>query len=232
MKNRWYLILVTGLTIFGTGCFPTGTAGQEVRELPDFYGIAIGVSADVFYTPGNTHEIRIEGNERDVKDLVTKVEGGILKIKYDNWRAGHSKLTLYITSEELSRVSVSGSAHFNAEKGITSEEMDIAISGSGRVLFPSLASDEMEVTISGSGNAVIEKGSADEMGVRISGSGKLQAEHFEVSEFEASISGSGSCWITVKDELNARISGSGSVHYHGNPEVNSTSSGSGKVRAL
>ena len=215
-----------------SGCITTEITAQETRDLKPFTGIGIGISADVFYTQGNGHVIKIEGNERDVKDLITEVENGYLKIKYDDWRIKRSKLTIHITSSELEKVAMSGSGKFRAEKNVSSDEMILKISGSGVVQFSSLEADEMEVSISGSGNAVLEKGSADEMGVKISGSGKLLAEQFGVEELEAAISGSGSCRITVEDELNARISGSGSVYYHGNPEVNSVASGSGKVRAL
>jgi hypothetical protein len=232
MKKTFGSLPAILLLLLGSGCLPVGASQQETRDLETFTGIAIGISADVFYTPGNTHEIRIEGNERDVKDLITEVENGTLKLKYDDWRVGRSKLTIHITSRELERISVSGSAKFIAEKPVSSEEIYVSISGSGTVQFSELKSDEMDVRISGSGDAVIEKGTADEMEVKISGSGKLQAEHFTVSEFSANISGSGTCRITVTEELDARLSGSGSVYYHGNPEVNSSASGSGKVRSL
>jgi hypothetical protein len=212
--------------------FLQGLNAQESRKLDPFDGIGIGVSADVYYTPGNTYEITIEGNTRDVNDLVTKVENGMLKIKYEDWKSKHSKLTIHITSKELEQVSVSGSAKFRAEKAISSDEMGINISGSGSVHLPELKGDELEVKISGSGDCILDKGIADEMDIKISGSGKLHAEHFEVSEFSAAISGSGSCKITVTDELEASLSGSGSVFYHGNPQVNSRASGSGKVRSL
>jgi hypothetical protein len=205
---------------------------QETRDLDPFTGIGIAISADVFYTPGNSHEITIEGNSKDVKDLITRVENGYMQLKYDDWKTKRSKLTIYITSKELDKVGLSGSGDFKTTKPVSSEEMTIAISGSGTVLFTSLEAEEVDVKISGSGDAILEKGLAEEMDVKISGSGKVLAEQFETSEFSAGISGSGSVRITVKDELEARISGSGSIYYHGNPQVNSTSSGSGKVKSL
>ena len=229
--NKVFVSLATiCLLVLGSGCLLADKGGEEVRDLESFDGI--GISADVFYTQGNTHEIRIEGNDKDVNDLITEVKDGFLKVRFENWKIKRSKLTIYITSQELENVSLSGSAKFKAEKPVSSEEMDLAISGSGLVHFSALESDEVDVKISGSGDAVIDKGSADELDVKISGSGKLMAEQFEVSELSAIISGSGTCKITVTDELDARLSGSGGVYYHGNPQINSTASGSGKVRAL
>ncbi len=206
---------------------------EEVRKLDAFSGIGISISADVYYTPGNAHEIKIEGDSKDVDDLITEVRDGFLQVKYPNsWRTRHSKLTIYITSKELDAVKISGSAKFKAGEAITTDEMDLAMSGSGGILFEKLNADEVDVKISGSGDIDLVSGSADELDTRISGSGKVNAEAFEVEEFSASISGSGSVRITVKEELEARISGSGKVYYHGTPRVNSSSSGSGKVVAL
>ena len=205
---------------------------EEVRKLDTFTGIGIGVNADVYYTPGNAHEIRIEGNSDDVDDLITKVKDGFLQVKYDDWKIRRSKLTIYITSRELEAVSVSGSARFRSGEPIASDEMDFSMSGSGTIEFEELTADEVEVKISGSGHIELGHGNADELDARISGSGRLNGEGFEVNEFSASISGSGSARISVKEELEARISGSGKIYYHGNPRVNSTSSGSGKVVSL
>ncbi len=206
---------------------------EEVRKLDAFSGIGISISADVYYTPGNAHEIKIEGDAKDIDDLITEVKNGFLQVKYpSSWRTRHSKLTIYITSKDLDAVKISGSAKFEAGEPIITDEMDLAMSGSGGILFEKLNAEEVDVSISGSGSIELLDGNADELDVRISGSGKLNAEAFEVNEFSASISGSGSIRITAKEELEARISGSGKVYYHGTPRVNSSSSGSGKVVAL
>ena len=177
---------------------------EEVRKLDAFSGIGISVHADVFYTPGNTHEIKIEGDENDVDELITEVEDGYLKIRYPSgkWRVKRSKLTIHVTSRELEAVKMSGSGLFDCKQDIASDEMEL------------------------------DSGNADEMDLRISGSGKLLAEDFEVNEFSAAISGSGSARITAKEDLDVKISGSGKVYYHGDPRVNSVSSGSGKAVAL
>jgi len=205
---------------------------QETRSLDPFTGIGVSLSADVYYSTGNSHEIRIEGDPKDVNDLETWVDNGMLKMKFEDWRIKRSKLTLYITSKELEKVSLSGSGKFYADETLSLEEMYLAVSGSGSVNLSKLSVEELDVKISGSGGVNISKGSAEEADVKISGSGKVKAEGFEVSEFSAAISGSGSVKITVLEELEARISGSGSVYYHGDPQINSTSSGSGKVRSL
>lgn len=218
--------------ILSNGFIAADRPVEDVRKLNTFTGIGVGVHADVFYTSGNNHEIRIEGDGKDVQDLITEVKDGFLHVKYKSWRTRHSKVTLYITSKELDAVRISGSSEFMCADPITADEMDLAMSGSGSILFEKLEAEEVGVAISGSGDIELISGSADELDVRISGSGKLNAETFKVSELSASISGSGSVRITANEELDVRISGSGTVYYHGAPRVNSSSSGSGKTVAL
>lgn len=225
------ILAVVTLLIFNSFLSPD-MPKEDVRILRVFTGIGISVHADVYYTPGNTHEVRIEGDAKDVDDLIAEVEDGFLKLRYENWRIKRSKLTIHITSKDLDAVKMSGSGLFESNSPINSEEMDIAISGSGNIVFKKLDADEVGVKISGSGDVLLDSGGADEMEMKISGSGKLKAETFEVNEFSAAISGSGGARITCKEELDVRVSGSGSVYYHGNPRVNSSSSGSGKVKAL
>ena len=233
MMKKVMIPMLAGLSLLLLNSFTMPDVPKEdVRKLETFSGIGISVSANVYYTPGNTHEIRIEGDARDVDDLITKVKDGFLQVKYDDWRTRRSKLTIYITSSELEAVRISGSADFNSGEAISSDEMEFAMSGSGSIVFDKLSADEVDVRISGSGDIELISGSADELDVKISGSGKLNAETFEVNEFSTGISGSGSVRITVKEELDSRISGSGKVYYHGTPRVNITSSGSGKVVAL
>lgn len=217
--------------LFAGSFYSQDTSAQEVRELDPFEEIGIAVHADVFYTQGSGHQIKIEGRSQDVEDLITEVKDGLLQIRHERFRVRREKLTITIISEELEGVRISGSAKFMAEEPVTSEEMELAVSGSGGVMFDRLNSEEVEAKISGSGYVELS-GAADEMETKISGSGKILAEDFKVSECSAVISGSGNCTIWVTEELDAKISGSGNVYYRGDPQINSVSSGSGGVRSL
>ncbi len=232
MKRVIIPIAALLVILLGSSYIFADRAADDVRKLESFDSIGISISADVFYTQGNSHEIRIEGPDKDVKDLITEVKDGFLKVKFNNYKIKRAKLTIYITSKELEAVKLSGSGNFNANKPVSSEGMDLAISGSGGINLAQLDSEDVGVKISGSGDVEIVKGKAQELDVRISGSGKLVAEKFTVSECSVHMSGSGGVRITANDELDVKISGSGKVYYHGDPRVNSVSSGSGKAVSL
>ena len=205
---------------------------QKDFKVEAFTSIHIGVSADVHYSVGNKHSVKVDGDPADIEDLIVEVQNGALSIRYEKNHKKRSKLDIHIVSKALDGVKISGSAHFKTEDDITSDEIDLVISGSGEAQFGKLSADEVNVKISGSGDVLIDSGSADECDAIISGSGKLAAEGFEVNEFSVKISGSGNCKITANEDLDAIVSGSGSVFYQGNPRVNSVVSGSGKVKSL
>ncbi|MEZ5072736.1 MAG: head GIN domain-containing protein [Bacteroidales bacterium] len=232
MKKMIAPALALALFVLGSGCQTAAQSGSDQRTLEPFTGVGLAISADVYYHTGTACEVKIEGDPADIRDLITEVEDGYLKIRYEDWRTRRSKLTLHITSPGLDGVKVSGSGHFNVEEDLRCEEMELAVSGSGHVNFRGLEAEELEVKISGSGNVNIEGGSAGEMDVKLSGSGRVNAERFSVEEFSGAISGSGGARVTCTEDLEVRISGSGSVEYHGSPRVDAATSGSGKVRSL
>lgn len=232
MNKILYTVAAVFVILLGSSSILVDKAAEDVRTLNTFDGIGISIHADIFYIQGNTHKIRIVGQDKDVNDLITEVKDGFLKVKFNNYRVKRPKLTLYITSKELEVVKLSGSGNFNADEPVNSDELDLAVSGSGGILFKKLVTDELEINISGSGDVELKNGKADELDIKISGSGKVLAEDFKASECSAHLSGSGSVRISATDELNARISGSGRVYYKGDPQVSSVSSGSGKVVAF
>ncbi len=161
-------------------------------------------------------------SETDVKD-------GVLRIKTDNWNTKIKGVKIWITMPEVEALNVSGSGNILAETSIDTDELELKVSGSGKIKIPELQVGEIGAAVSGSGDMILA-GSADEMEIRISGSGSVYAEALKVKECGIKISGSGSCKIDVTGELDASISGSGRVTYYGNPQIDARVSGSGKVK--
>lgn len=241
MKKVLFPILLIALIIFATGAslsIPDHSANSRTAfqdkfmNLERFSAIHIGINADVTYNTGSKHGITISGDKDDIEDLIVEVKGEALSLSYPSYGKKRDRLVINIVSEELESVKISGSAHFTAEDAVESDEMDLVVSGSGKINLSELSADEVGVKISGSGSVEIQKGQADECDAIISGSGNMKAPGFKVEEFSAKISGSGNCEITALSELEAVISGSGSIYYNGSPQVNSVVSGSGKVKKL
>ncbi len=207
-----------------------GQVKQE-RDVPEFNEVALSIHGDLYITQGNTQKVEIEASEKTLELLETEVKDGVLHIKFEKWNVNpKGPITIWITAPNYNGLYVSGSGKIIAEGSISTDELDMKVSGSGKINLNELKAEEVEAAISGSGDMIL-KGSAEEMGVSISGSGDILGESFMVGECSVRISGSGGCRIGVSDELEVRISGSGNVYYSGNPRIDASISGSGKVRS-
>lgn len=209
----------------------TAEARKETRDLDSFNRISLAVPAQVYLEQGSGQFFEIEGDDEMLDHLLTEVSGGELHIKMEkqwqnrNWR---HKPTIRIRVPELYALKVTGSGSIESRSTFSSESMDVAVTGSGKLQLP-LEAAELRVNITGSGTAQLS-GNANTATVKITGSGKLDAEELVARECDIRISGSGSCQIHSANSLEARISGSGKIYYSGSPKhVNVQSTGSGKA---
>ena len=221
LKSLFSIILIS-VTLIAFG------QDKEERDVSSFTGVSLGISGDVYITQGSPQKVVVQA-ESNLDELETQVKDGVLRIKTDNWNSRIKGAKIWITMPEVETLNVSGSGDILAETSITSDELELKVSGSGSVNISELNADEIGAAISGSGDLKLA-GSADEMELRISGSGSVYAEGLKVNECGIKISGSGSCKIDVTGELDASISGSGKVTYYDNPQIDARVSGSGKVR--
>ena len=205
---------------------------KEERTVDKFTSIWMSIPGDLYLSQGSPQKVVLEADKDILQKIETEVENGKLKIKFSVYNVRTtSKIKVWVTMPEVDGLFLSGSGSLNAETAIKSDEMEISVSGSGKIHIKELTCDEVDAAISGSGNINLG-GSADEMQMSISGSGSCAAEGFSVQEASIHISGSGSCKINAVKDMEAAISGSGTVYYAGNPTIDASVSGSGKVRKI
>ncbi len=230
MKSKFLAILLTAIFLAFNMSLIAQT--KEERTVGTFSSIGMGIHGDIYLSQGSPQKLVIEADEDILKKIVTEVKDGMLKIKFSEYNIRtKSPVKIWITMAQVDGLYLSGSGSLNAETAIKSEEMEMSVSGSGKINVKELTCDEIDVSISGSGDVNLG-GSADEMDIAISGSGGCTADQFTVEEANIHISGSGSCKINATKDLEASISGSGTVYYRGNPTIDASVSGSGKVRPL
>ena len=213
-------------------------AGAQKRnvDVGSFTELSLGIPANVYVKQGSDEKVEIDCDDDIFDEIDFEMRGDKLVIKREgDWKWGNSwkrsEVDVYVVMKDIEGLSVSGSGNLQSDGLLKTDDIELAVSGSGDMELK-LSSTDMELRISGSGSINLE-GDAEEVDTRISGSGRVKAEDMTVEVFEASISGSGSCYITVTEEVNAKISGSGSIYYAGDPKrVVSNSSGSGKVRKI
>jgi hypothetical protein len=237
MRSLAILLVLFGLVLTGysqrhiTG---DGSDYKETRPLSSFDRVHLSCSVEVVVVKGDSFSIRLEGERNIIELLETDVKGGELTIHYPLFKdfRATKPLRCWVTTNDVSEVSNSGSGRIQSEDRFKNPAMSIHNSGSGRIDW-SLAADEVHIGTSGSGHVQL-KGIAKEFSCSVSGSGKIEAGDLEIQDrSDIHISGSGSCTIATNGVIQGRISGSGGIYYKGNPgNVDVTHSGSGRAHKI
>jgi hypothetical protein len=205
---------------------------KETRNVKDFTKVGFGVSGTLYISFGSEFKVVLEGEKRYIDQIITEVSGGKLIIKKENWKFNmNEKVTVYVTMPELKGLGVSGSGKAEIKDQIKTNDLNLSVSGSGKLHASDISVSTLDCSISGSGDIILDGGNASEGSISVSGSGNYLGESLKIEDAEAHISGSGNCTCEVTKSLKASVSGSGNVTYTGNPKVDAHVSGSGKVRS-
>lgn len=205
---------------------------SEPRTVSEFSAVITGGSEDLYVTQGANQKVRIEGDEEDVKDIETNVRNGVLHIEYkDKWFRSHNRVKIYVTMKDIHGLKLAGSGNIIGETPITTDELELGISGSGSIKLDVTAT-EINSGISGSGNIRLT-GKTTDHNFKISGSGDVNTLDLKADNCAIQISGAGDAKVNVSKKLDVKISGSGSIRYAGDPDkVNTNVSGSGSVQKM
>jgi hypothetical protein len=242
------LLLVLAVVAFASA--------QNKKELKfdSFSRIQVRSGSKVYVRQGSPQKVEFEGDREDIEDLDPRVEGEKLVIGRDNWgNWGFSnredRVTVYITIPKIAGLSVAGSGDMIVEGKITADDLDLSVSGSGKLELAADASGDLGADVSGSGTIVLS-GKCRDFDSQVSGSGRVQLDinvaeraAFGLSgsgkvratgsakEVRTTISGSGEVLAAnfVTDKCDVRISGSGDVEINVNKELDAHISGSGSV---
>lgn len=233
MKKSIFIAVSLLLTVLSAASVYGQSAEKETRNLTGFTKVSFGVPGNLYISIGQDFKVVLEGDKDFLDEIETEVSGGRLVIKKENWNRNYNKKVIVnITMPSVDGLSVSGSGQAEITDAVKTGDLDLGVSGSGKLIVNEIIADNLECGISGSGDVIIKgTGSIDEAEISISGSGSYSGEELRLNSAEIRISGSGSCYCNVAETLEAHVSGSGSVTYTGNPKIDARVSGSGRVRS-
>jgi hypothetical protein len=232
MKKGIFILMFITAAAFASAASKGSETVKETRNLSGFTKVGFGVAGDIFINIGPEFKVVLEGDKSLLADIKTEVSGSKLIIKKDSWHTfDNGKVTVWITMPALEGLGVSGSGKAEIRDAIKANDLDLSVSGSGRISTSDLTLGRMDVSISGSGDIYTGGGDVKKADISISGSGNYSGETLRIAEADFSISGSGGAKCNVTDNLEAHVSGSGSVIYSGSPKVDARVSGSGRVRS-
>lgn len=244
-----FLIVFLSSTIFVSG------QNRHTRKVENFTKVSFRYPGKLYIKQGSPQKVEVEGSEDALKEVEFEVDGRRLTIgKEDSWFNwndwnDNDKITVYITVPEIEGLSVSGSGDIIGQSKITTDDLDLNVSGSGTLQLDMNAGGNVEADVSGSGEIDL-RGRCRRFDSDVSGSGKvtLSVDVAEQADFSVSgsgrigasgsarsvqtnISGSGKVLAAdlVTDRCVVRISGSGDVEINVKNELDANISGSGSV---
>jgi hypothetical protein len=228
------LVLALTAMIFLSSCEKItgeGPVVTETRNISNFEGIDLRVSADVYFQQSATYKVEVSAQQNILDVLETYVTGNKLVVKYkNNIRVkSHEPVMVLVSAPSSNLFRVSGSGNISATGILNPVNLDLDISGSGNINLVEVNTGTIDASISGSGDIKINAGTANHEKLKISGSGNFDLGNVLVQTANTHTSGSGDIRLHASQNLDVKISGSGSVYYKGNPIINSSISGSGKL---
>jgi len=196
-------------------------ANAEPRNLSGFHAIKISNAFTVYISQGNEDAVAISASKAEYREkIITRVENGVLIIRFDDdkkfwkgWNGDKQKLKAYVSIKKIDRLDVSGACDVFFEEGISSEELNVRLSGASD-LKGKIDAKKLDFIINGASDATIS-GNAVELSVDASGASDFKGFDMTTNYCTAEASGASSVNITVNKELNAKASGASSVRFKG-----------------
>jgi hypothetical protein len=219
--------LIAGCTQLSPCISGSGNVVSETRTVEPFHSVDLATIGTVYLTQGAPASLQIEAEDTILPLLRTEVRDGVLTIDHNEQCFRNTQpVIIRLTTDEVRRISVSGSGSVVGENEIRSEILETGIGGSGGIDLRVNATD-LASAIAGSGTIDLE-GSATNHTTVVSGSGKVAAFDLETQRSTVTIEGSGTAEVFATEVLDVTISGSGTVSYRGSPaQVIQEISGSG-----
>ncbi|ELR73573.1 hypothetical protein C900_02658 [Fulvivirga imtechensis AK7] len=204
-----------------------GVRAQEVEErnVGAFHEIRTGQAIDVYLKPGTRESVRVEAKGISLRDVLTEVSGGRLKIHLDHGRHSSHSVKVYVTFVKLDHISASSASGVFTEGTIKGDRLEINVSSAADVEVTA-EMNEINVSVSSSGDLEL-KGRTKYLEISASSAGGVDAFDLAADNVRVRASSAGSAKVTVNKEIDAHASSGGSIRYRGSPERSQTDSSSG-----
>ncbi len=210
-----------------------GNITAITRNTSDYDGIQCAGPFDYILVSGTEGNIKIEGEENLLEYIVTEVKNNnlIVKVKNNvNLKTSMKKgIKVTIPFKDITSISLTGSGDLWNEDLITSDNLEVKLTGSGDIVLKS-DTNYIKGSITGSGDLTLN-GNTNNLNAEISGSGDIHGFELISKNTEVSITGSGNAKVFCSENFKAKITGSGDITYKGNPKKEDTKvSGSGSIK--
>jgi hypothetical protein len=207
--------------------------GRQNRSVAEFHGISVSSGIDLYLTQKNVQEVRVEAEEEDLENLITEVEGGILRIymKEKSWSWfnlgwSHSPRKVYVSFKTLDKLEASAGSDVVSQSALNLNNIELNAS-SGSDVKLELNADQVDADAS-SGSDIKLNGKANYLQANASSAGDIDAVDFQTKRCNASASSGSDIRVYAIEQLDANASSGADIAYRGNPtrkNINESSGG-------
>ncbi|MGN0029128.1 MAG: head GIN domain-containing protein [Marinilabiliaceae bacterium] len=209
------------------------TADGELRDglitvsqpISEFSEIEASGAMVIAYRQAPTDSIRIEGAANLVSRVIVDQEGERLKLRMKEGRVSMSdagpKLVVYLSSENLSSVRLSGANKLKMSEPVSVDELRLGVAGAGDVDIDDLTvKDRLRIDLSGAGDLDIDNATANRVDIRMSGAGNIDANFKNASAVNVDVSGAGDADLKLTDcgDIRCDVSGAANVDLAGSAQ--------------
>lgn len=203
---------------------------RQKRDITGFHAISVTAGIDLYLTQKNTEEVFVEAEPDMLDKIITKVEGGILKIymKEKSWfnlSRNNEPRKVYVSFKTLDRLDASAGADINSQSTLKFDKLKVEAS-SGADVTLELEANELYVG-SSSGSDIRVKGKSTTIQADASSGSDINASELEAKQCQASVSSGSDIRVNVTEVLDASASSGGDIIYYGNPKTKNISKSSG-----
>ncbi len=212
----------------------------DSRNVGEFSKIDASLGVNVIYKQENTRSVKVLADADKLQYVITKVEGGVLKIYVDNKGVRNLRfknLNVNVSAPHINEITTSTGAVFTAVNQVTEDNLKIgassggAIKGkfnvrevasvginSGAVLNAEISTQKLTLDTSSGASASIS-GKAESATIDISSGAACDADGLKIGTATAQSTSGASLSLFVTDKLKVRASSGAAVRLKGNPEL-------------
>lgn len=177
----------------------------KVRE---FEKIAINAYCDVEYTQGEKPYVRLTGDAETLNNVKTTVEKGTLTIdksvmKHLLGLKRENKIKVYITSPDLTAVSMRGCGQFKVSGKLDSDTLSLQLYGTGDIDCTDIVCDKISVCLKGTGDIDLPNVVCQQAEIELKGTGDIDAKIAQAETTSIRLKGTGDIDVAFDNCKNA-----------------------------
>ncbi|HVO74489.1 MAG TPA: head GIN domain-containing protein [Ignavibacteriaceae bacterium] len=187
----------------------SGRIVSQFRTVDECTGINVKALGNLYLTQDTIQSVRIEADDNVIDDVISRKEGEILTVGFDEGSYSDITLNIYVSIKNINSLSINGAGKIITQQPIDCDELTCFINGAGSINL---------------------KGSGNYLNCGINGAGDINTRELIVEKCKAVVNGAGSCTVYASEEIDASINGTGSIIYYGNPgNIKTSILGTGQI---